>query len=281
MRRWPAIGLAALATAAAGSSYVRYRRAMANADRAWTSVLAKASRDVPVFDPASLADQPEITRRYFAHAIATGTPLRALAELEMRGTFLLGNREDPQAYAMTARQILRPPNDFVWLPRLTSGPMLITGSDALVDGCAWTRFWINGLVPVANVQTSADLVRSAAFRAATEGLWVPASLLPQNGVRWEQIGPDKARLTITRTTPPIVLHLTLATNGAVTEVVGLRWSDANSAKRFQLQPFGGTVAGEASFGGFIIPARLSVGNHYGTPDYLPFFQAEITRATYR
>ena len=73
--------------------------------------------------------------------------------------------------------------------------MTVTGSDALVDGEAWTRFWVAGLVPVANERTSTDMVRSAQFRAATEGVWLPTSLLPQRGVRWQQEGSDQARLT--------------------------------------------------------------------------------------
>lgn len=228
-----------------------------------------------------VADQPEIAQRYFAHAIATGTPLASVVELEMRGTFLLGDKDKHQRYAMNARQVLRPPFEFVWMPVLKSGPMTITGSDALADGRAWTRFWINGLVPVANVGSSPDLVRSASFRAATEGIWVPASLLPQNGVKWEQTGKDRARVTVTAVKPAIILDLTLSSDGAVREIVGQRWSNANAGKEFRLQPFGGTVEAEASFGGYTIPSRVSVGNHYGTGDYLPFFQAEIVRASFR
>jgi hypothetical protein len=41
------------------------------------------------------------------------------------------------------------------------------------------------------------------------------------------------------------------------------------------------VEGERRFGGYTIPARLKAGNYYGTDDYLPFFQADITRAAYR
>lgn len=282
MRRWPAIGLgvAVAASAAAAGLYLQHRRGMRAAVEAWAAVARGTGQTAPRFSPEMVADQPETARRYFAHAIAPGTPLYTAVEVEMRGTFLLGDRARYSEYAMAARQILRPPHEFVWLPRFVSGPAVITGSDVLVDGKGWTRFWLNGLVPVANVASSADLVRSATFRAAVEGLWVPASFLPQNGVTWQQIGPDNARVTINRTTPPITLDLTLAADGAVKEVAGLRWSDANPDKRFKLQPFGGTVSAEATFGGVTIPSRLSVGNHYGTPDYLPFFQAEITRARY-
>jgi hypothetical protein len=56
------------------------------------------------------------------------------------------------------------------------------------------------------------------------------------------------------------------------------WSNANSDMAFRLQPFGGTISAERTFGGYTILAKIKVGNHYGTGDYLPFFQAEISSA---
>jgi hypothetical protein len=281
LRKAVAVGVPLLFGGAGGLAYVSYRDAMAEAEQSWRDIAARAVPAKVRFDPAMVAGEPEIARRYFSHAIAPGTPLASSADLEMRGTFLLGTKAKHQRYSMRARQILRPPFEFVWMPTLKSGLMTITGSDGLADGKAWTRFWLAGLFPVADVGTSADMIRSASFRAATEGLWVPAALLPQNGVRWEQAGPDRARLTVQRTEPAIVFELVLDRDGAVLEVVGQRWSNANVVKQFRAQPFGGTAAGEATFGGYTIPARLNVGNHYGTDDYLPFFQAEIVSADYR
>jgi hypothetical protein len=77
-----------------------------------------------------------------------------------------------------------------------------------------------------------------------------------------------------------VLELTLAPNGAVREVVGQRWSNANPEHVFRLQPFGGTMEADAVFDGYTIPSRVRVGNHFKTEDYLPFFQAEVTRARF-
>ena len=159
--------------------------------------------------------------------------------------------------------------------------MTISGSDALVREEAWTSFWLLGLVPVAHERTTPDLVRSAQFRAAVEGaLWLPASMLPQNGVGWEQLGADEARVTFRWFRPEIVLRLKLDTAGGVKEVVGQRWSNANPDGAFRLQPFGGTILAEGTFQGFTIPTEVTVGNHYGTQDYLPFFRAEITGAKY-
>lgn len=275
------IGAGVLAGGGLALGFGAFRSAVAETEGAWTRLLKPPRAPTRRFDLTDVADLPEIAQRYFRHAIAPGTPLYSGVELEMEGTFLLGDKAKFQTYQMTARQVLRPPEQFVWVPRLRSGAMTIAGSDALVAGEAWTRFFLWGLIPVANVRSSPDLVRSAQFRGAIEGaLWLPSTVLPENGARWEQLGPNEARVTLASFSPAIVLRLTLSENGAVREVVGQRWSDANPEQQFRLQPFGGTMSAEARFQGLTIPTSISVGNHYGTEAYLPFFQARISRARF-
>jgi hypothetical protein len=273
-------GSAALVAGAAVAASLSYRRAVVDAKDAWSRIASRSSCDQGTYSPAMVAELPEVARRYFNHAIEPGTRLKSKVALDMTGTFLLGEKDDYQTYTMEARQILHPPSEFVWIPRMRSGAMRISGSDALVSGKAWTRFWLMGIVPVANASSSPDLVRSATFRSTMEGVWAPASLLPQNGVVWEQTGPNDARVRFRRVTPEIVLDMTLAPSGAIREITGQRWSNANPDKTFRLQPFGGTIEAEGTFDGYTIPVRLRVGNHYGTEDYVPFFQAEISHARY-
>jgi hypothetical protein len=282
MRLWKTVlgGGALVAGGAAAAGLWSYRSAMEESREAWERIASAARPDDAVYSPAMVAGQPEIAQRYFNHAIAPGTPLGNIVELDMRGTFLLGDRSSYQSYAMEARQVLHPPSEFVWIPHMRSGMMRISGFDALVSGSAWTRFWLAGLVPVANARSSPDLVRSATFRSTMESIWVPASLLPRNRVVWEQAGPDRARVRVQRVAPEIVLEMTLTPSGAVREIVGQRWSNANPQGAFRLQPFGGTIEAEYTFGGYTIPSRIKAGNHYGTSDYLPFFQAELTDARY-
>lgn len=276
------LGAAMLGSGAALFGHLRYRSAMSEADRAFASVARPVRPTTTRFDPAMTAGLPEVARRYLAHAIAPGTPLSSVALLEMEGTFLLGDRDNYQSYAMKAREVLRAPAEFVWVPRLSSGLLTVSGSDGLAAGTAWTRFFAAGTVPVAAVETSPDTVRSAAFRGAAEAaLWLPATLLPERGASWEQVGANKARVTLNGGAHPVMLELTLEPSGAVREVVGQRWSNANKDKVFRLQPFGGTISAHRRFGGFTIPSEVAMGNHYGTADFLPFFQARITGASYR
>jgi len=276
--KWIIAAVVLLLAGGALAAHLLYRSSMSEAETALADLAARPRAAVGTFAESMLVGLPDVAQRYFRHAIAPGTSLHTTVLLQMEGVFLLGDVDNFTSYAMQARQILSPPSEFVWIPNMASGLMRIDGSDALVNGAGWTRFWINGLLPVANVRTSPDLVRSALSRSAMEAVWAPASLLPSNGVRWEQQGPNTARLSFGTGIEPV--YLTLDEEGRVLEVVTARWSDANPEKTFRLQPFGGTAHAEITFGGFTIPSDLRVGNHYGTGAFLPFFQARVISAEY-
>jgi hypothetical protein len=269
------VALVAVAWAVANRGY---RARMAEAEAAWAAIAAAATPEPARFDPASLAGLPEVAQRYFRHAIAPGTPLATTVELTMAGTFRLGEAANPRTFAMTARQILAPPDAFVWIARMTSGPMVIRGADMLHRGQASMRFWLWRAIPLADAGPSPDLNRSAAARPALEAIWAPASLLPAAGAAWVQAGPDSATVTLPGGT---AIELTLDAAGALRSVVGQRWSDANPDRTWRLQPFGGTMRDEATFGGFTIPSVVSIGNNFGTDAFFAFFDARVTAARFR
>jgi hypothetical protein len=277
-----AIGAAvALAAMTSGFLHWKYRWGMAEADTAWQSLIENAPAPTRTFDPRSIEAMPEIARRYFAHAIAPGTPLSSLAEVEMSGTFSLGTRTQPMSFAMTARQLLAAPHAFVWIASMHSGPAWISGSDVLAGDVGWTRFWLGGLLQVANDGISEDFLRSAVARPALEAIWAPASLLPERGVRWTAAGPDTADVVIPTAHGELTITLVLEKSGKVRQVSTLRWTNANSRKVFAYQPFGGTVAAETTFAGYTVPSILSIGNMFGTGEYFPFFEARVSAIKYR
>lgn len=287
MRRWgKVLGLILIvilvvAGAAAAFAHAAYRQRMAEAEQAWAAIAAAAPQSGETFDPAMVADLPEVAQRYFTHAIAPGTPLATTVELTMEGAFLLGDKDKAQHYEMRARQILAPPHAFVWLAEMSAGPLSISGSDGLLDGEGWTRFWMFKTIPLVQGAGGPDLNRGAAARPALEAIWAPASLLPQNGARWEQTGQDSARVTFGSGDAAIDMDLTLDPGGRPLSMSAMRWSNVNPDKTYRLQPFGGTLDAETTFAGFTIPSVVNVGNHFGTADYFPFFQATITGARYR
>lgn len=276
--------LAVLLAVAAWAWWV-HRQDQAQAHRVWQVIEGWREPDPPRYDPAMVAGLPEVAQRYFRHAIEPGTPLQRVVRLQMEGSFVLGGRPIP----MRARQILAPAaRGFVWEAEMGSGLMRFAGSDGYLlpaQGAAesWTKFWLHGLVPLARVGGQADHARAAATRVMLESVWAPASLLPAHGARWTQTGPHSAEVRFDQgpgNAPGVEpMRITLHEDGRLAEVQALRWSDANADKVYRLQPFGGRILDSGRFGGFRVPTRVEMGNHYGTSAYEPFFLAEA-RAEY-
>jgi hypothetical protein len=252
-----------------------------DARRAWAALAAKAVRPPALFNPEMVMGLPDPARRYFMFAIAPGTPLRMVAELGMAGEIGLGDKERPNYHPMVAKEVLAPPHGFVWMPRIGTGLRRVAGSDGCIDDRAWTRFWLLDTVPVARTRSTPDLVRSARARAVAEALWVPASLLPANGVTWEPVDNSRARAVFRHEGESFALELTVAEDGHPLSVAMQRWSNANPQKVFRYQPFGATVEETGTFAGYTIPTRIDGGNGFGTDEYFPFFRARITGVRFR
>ena len=256
-------------------------RDSAQAARVWDALEAARAVDPPRYDPAMLADLPEVAQRYFARAIEPGTPLHRVVRLQMTGSFIMNGNAMP----MEARQILAPPTrGFVWKADIGSGLMRFGGSDGYhrAGGAeeSWTRFWLHGVVPLARIGGTNDHARAAAARVMLEAVWAPASLLPQFGAEWVQTGPDSAELRFADAPGLGPMQISFDAEGTPVEVWAMRWTDANPDKVFRLQPFGGRMLEMGRHQGFLIPARVELGNMWGTPDYAPFFLATITSAEF-
>jgi len=212
-----------------------------NAQRAWDELATVGGRNSVPFGPEMVANLPDPVRRYFTFAIAPGTPLRIVAEIDMVGEIGLGDKERPNYQPMVAREILAPPHGFVWRPQIGAGLSRVSGSDACIADQAWTRFWLLNTVPVAHTRATPDFVCSARARAVAEALWVPAALLPVNGVSWEPIDGDRARAVFRYDGESFALELTVADDGRPLSVAMQRWTNANPERIFRYQPFGATV----------------------------------------
>ena len=239
---------------------------------AWQQLRATQVAPPQTYRSAMTAALPEPARRYFAFTIADGTPLYTVVEIDMRGELGLGTKEAPAYRPMTARQILAPPHGLVW--RLRSGA--IAGSDGALPERSWTRFWLAGLLPVVRAQ-GPDHHRSAFGRVIAEGaFWAPATLLPDAGVRWEALDADSARAVVSFAGFEQAVDITVDAAGAPVRVTIPRWSNANREQVYREQPFGGDLSEFRDFEGYRLPTRVEGGNHIGTPDYFPFFRADVT-----
>jgi hypothetical protein len=237
----------------------------------WARLAALQPLGPAVYDPSLVADLPEPAQRFFNFAIAPGTPLLTVAEIDMGGQFSLGSREKPNYQQMDAKQILAAPSGFVWKLRLP-GVVPIIGSDSGL----WTRFRIFGLLPVARMGGDSDHARAAYGRHVAEALfWTPAVLLPGPGVVWEKIDEKTARVTISHMELSQAVDIKVDGNGQPIEVYFMRWSNANPEKTYRLQPFGGKLSDFRKVQGFHLPFHVEAGNMYGTDDYFAFFKANV------
>ena len=251
-------------------------------DAGWAELRSSASGDHKVFNPSMVQDLPEAARRYFLFTIAPGTALVPVTEIRMSGEIGLGNKDAPNYKPMRARQILAPPHGFIWQVDAGSGVMRMSGSDGMLNDSAWTRFWLDWTLPVVRAGEDENFLRSAFGRVVAEAaFWAPASLLPENGVRWEKgDGPNRARAIVTRGSLTQSLEVEVADDGRPLSVAIPRWSNVNPEGKWQVQAFGGTLGDFRSFDGFTLPTRVDGGNHFGTPDYFPFFRAHVEEISF-
>ena len=60
-----------------------------------------------------------------------------------------------------------------------------------------------------------------------------------------------------------------------------RWTNANPAKIYRLQPVGGELSDFRAISGYRIPFRVDGGNLFGTADYFPFYKARVLDVRFR
>ena len=235
-------------------------------------LLAQQPQRPTPFDPTMLDGLPDAAKRFFLFSITPGTPLYTVADIKMTGQFGMGDNSKPNYLQMTANQTLALPDGFVWKMQAGRKLLRISGSDS----ASWTRFWLQGLLPVARTGANQDHRRSAFGRYVAEAIfWTPAALLPGSGIRWTALSDNSARVTVTHLGLEQAVDLTIAENGQPVTVSFMRWSNANPQRHFTLQPFGGYLSDFRDFSGFQLPAHVEAGNNFGTADYFAFFIADI------
>jgi hypothetical protein len=122
-----------------------------------------------------------------------------------------------------------------------------------------------------------NIVRSAAGRAAIEGILAPVVLLPNPARIWHAESDNEITVDLALAPESPALHVMIDNDGAVQSVNLQRWGDTGE-KAFGYIPFGGDILAEKRFGDFVLPARLRVGWWHGTERFSPFFEAEIISA---
>jgi hypothetical protein len=207
-------------------------------------------------------------QRYFLHALRTGTPLASSVVLTMTGTIRLGGHWHP----FTAQEVLSPARGFVWNATATLDSVVLQGADYYLERHAGLHFALFDLLPVISV-SGPDVATSALGRLVGETVWLPAGLLPQNGVQWEALDDDHIQATTTVDGETVTLTLTIDTDGSLTAVTLQRWH--SDTREYVM--FGMNASEERTFEGYTIPSQVSGGWWYGTERYAQ--EGEFIRLT--
>lgn len=245
-------------------------------DRTWSRLCEAAHRDMGVFRSSMVDGLPDPARRFFLYTIGEGAPLRVVSEVAMRGEIGFGDKAEPRYTSMRGHQIIAPPRGFVWKLDAGSGLMRISGSDGFDRLNSWTSFWLMNIVPIVRVGGERNHARSAFGRVVAEAVFfVPAALLPHNGVIWEGVSADTALATVSFQGLKQTVDVSVDEAGRPHRILLPRWSNANPEKEYRIQPFGGTFSDFKRFDGYMLPTRIEGGNFIGTSDYFPFYKARI------
>jgi hypothetical protein len=234
----------------------RFPRGLTAPARADWAALARPA-PAPLFDTTQVDHLPEPARRWLAHAIAPGTPLRATVQLRMHGEIRL------RAWRRsTAVQRVAVREGFVWAATARLLGLPVVGFDRYTRGEGEMHWRALGLLPVMSAGGD-DVTRSAGGRYAAELLLaVPAAALDAR-VTWSAVDSHRvsARVHVGRDTHDV--GLTVGRDGALAEVALQRWGNPDG-DTFGSHRFGAMLDGEARFGGFTLPRRVTAGWHYGT-----------------
>jgi hypothetical protein len=270
------IGFGILIFIALSSLVIIRRRDDKKVDGVWKSLEIGPTHYV--FTEDMISGLPDPARRYLLHAIRPETPLASSVRLEMSGTMRLKPEQDWMP--MKARQILAPPKGFVWRAEVGSGLMRFNGGDHFANESGRVRFWLWGVIPIVN-QEGPDVSRAAIGRLICETIWLPSSLLPQCGVKWEGLDGESAQATMKFGEETITLTLFVEPDGRLREIRILRWGDQTEDGSYGYIPFGGHIQEERAFGGYTIPSKVGVGWWIGTDRYFEFFRADVEDAVFR
>ena len=222
------------------------------------------------FDASALSSCDEPVRRYFTHAIADGAPLQPRMRLRMTGRIKIG-----LWLPFTAQQDCDG-SSFIWRAQVPRHVALLTVTDSYDDGRGSIDGRLLGAIRMFHSDDQ-NIVRSAAGRAAAEGIFAPIGLLPSPTRIWHAESDNEITVELALAPERPALRLTIDNNGAVQSVNLRRWGDTGE-KTFGYIPFGGDILAERRFGDFVLPSRLRVGWRHGTERFSPFFEAAIISA---
>lgn len=212
---------------------------------------SSAALEPATFSTDDLDGLPAPVIRYFEFALEPGQPLIRGATLRQTGQFRMrpGGGQSP----FTATQYFTAPQPgFVWDARIRMAPLItVRVRDHYFDGEAAMLGKVASLVPVVDQQNTPGLASGALHRALMERAWLPTSLLPSQGVRWEPIDDHSARATLTDAGISVSMDVHFGDAGEIVRVEAERMRDVDG--KGVPTPFVGCFSDYAPVDGMMVP----------------------------
>ncbi len=252
-------------------------------DRATGRVMARLDSAVEqdgavLFSPDELTGLPAPVRRYFRFALTPGQPVVRSALVEQEGTFQLRRGGSRSPFTAVQRFTVKRPG-FVWDARIRLAPLVtVRVRDYYVGGRAGMLGNIAALLPVVRQEDTPGLASGALHRRLLESPWLPTSLLPSQGVRWDPINESSARATLVDGELDVSMVAHFGDDGGIERVEALRMRDVDGAG--VPTPFVGYFGDYEKVAGMRVPMTghvewvLPEGRH-------DFWHGRITRVEYR
>ena len=282
MLGWMKIGIASLgavALVAAGASAIG-SVAWNRSTHRLLERLEGSTEPAPIgggYHPDELAGLPAPVVRYFQFALTPGQPLVRSAVVRHTGEFR-GSLDAAWSPFTSTQHFSVDPAGFVWDARIRMAPLVhVRVRDHYLGGRAGMLGKVAALVPVVDAQSTPALASGALHRYFAEQVWLPTSLLPREGVRWEPIDDSTARAQFTDSGISLTLDAHFGPAGEIERVEMLRYRDAEGGP--VLTPFVGHFRDYARVEGMMVPMEASV--EWVLPEgRLDYWRARITGIEY-
>ncbi|GAB4201297.1 MAG: hypothetical protein OHK0022_23200 [Roseiflexaceae bacterium] len=234
-------------------------------NRRWRALEIPSSREV--FSEAMVADLPPLVQRYFLHALKPGAPLPVSVQLKNAAQYTL--KPGATASPFREQRIITPYHGGIWKTSAYTNRMQVYENAYYQDGEAEEGGQAYWLVPLRYKMNSApDLAKLFRCRLIAESVFVPAALLPQHGVVWEQLDEQHARASLTVDGVTLPLTLQIDPDGRLREVRFDFWN-CKGTPVWRDIPSGLIVHAEQTYGDYTIPSDYSLTLWYKTPEREP------------
>ncbi|GBE18485.1 hypothetical protein BMS3Abin16_01089 [archaeon BMS3Abin16] len=242
-------------------------------------VMNRAIETQEVVDLDEVDELPSPVKKYFHHVLKKGQPIISKVFISQNGGF----RAKPEMAGWSEMKAVQyfssEPRAFVWDSQIFILPLVsINVCDSYIDGKGSMTGKFLSLFTLINSHDEEELNAGALQRYLAEAVWFPTSLLPSQGISWEEIDSSKAKATITDSGITVSLEFEFNERGeAVSVYTPGRYREVKG--KYELTPWKGRFSNYIEVEGYRIPTKAEVEWHLKDKTY-PYWKAELIEVRY-